>query len=645
MAKLKCYSCPECGSFLEVNRVCDTFDCPFCGAHFDAVDFHGEDLLEQAKKALVRRNFELAREKYEFLLDKHPEELDFLYGYACSVADVKSLEELEDLNKYSFKLQQLIQNDPRYKEGPAALYFAKLAEMCSMARQYAEKQAEYKSLMNKAESGLQSVEPEGSSIGCGVAVYSVAHYFFGAVLLGAIDSKPNAFVVFLYIMVPIFIMVGNWIWNSLSDGKNAESLAQKKKPFYDMKTEAREIENEADALAVSYEKELSELRYLKNKADIESVQKSMPELHYQDKRADANFPSRSTMPRKDPSAVPVVVKKEAASCKKCGAELRLDKEHKLYICDHCGVSYDYESFLGGPLEKAKKCLKDRDFESADKWFSMALEADPANFEANRGRILCAAKMFGFIQLRLNSELVKIDWDAFDKRINEAIANSNNLNYSYYSDVKELFDIAHGYYDTCAAMDVDSANVNIIELLDKKNEYERLFNLKYRKFAEKERNHRVDVARFFADNESTMEAFRMRILNIGLWGNIEEIDFEMQFAVGQYQLLKNAIEDAKKDSNGQYSVYFDYWKTFVDQLNKFSKLTGKRDEYRMLLKSENEKAERDQDFGVADEMDNVRKTLRQYEYQESVQKEKLKETYNLLLDLDRKLFMEKSDSKA
>ena len=79
---------------------------------------------------------------------------------------------------------------------------------------------------------------------------------------------------------------------------------------------------------------------------------------------------------------------------------------------------------------------------------------------------------------------------------------------------------------------------------------------------------------------------------------------------------------------------------IDQLNKFSKLTGKKSEYQMLLNSENEKAERDQDFGFADEMDTVRKTLRQYEYQVSVQKEKLKETHSLLLDLDRKLFMEK-----
>ena len=57
MTKLKCYSCPECGSFLEVDRVEDTFDCPFCGNHFDVVDFHGADLFEQAEVSLKRCDY------------------------------------------------------------------------------------------------------------------------------------------------------------------------------------------------------------------------------------------------------------------------------------------------------------------------------------------------------------------------------------------------------------------------------------------------------------------------------------------------------------------------------------------------------------------------------------------------------------
>ncbi len=50
MAELKSYSCPKCGGFLDVDRDQDTFDCPFCGAGFNVLDFHRDDLLEEARK-------------------------------------------------------------------------------------------------------------------------------------------------------------------------------------------------------------------------------------------------------------------------------------------------------------------------------------------------------------------------------------------------------------------------------------------------------------------------------------------------------------------------------------------------------------------------------------------------------------------
>ena len=79
MPNLRSYSCPECGSFLEVDRNKDTFDCPFCGKHFDALDFHGKELFEQANKYLEGRQYELAKKKFEYLLSQDPENFDFLW--------------------------------------------------------------------------------------------------------------------------------------------------------------------------------------------------------------------------------------------------------------------------------------------------------------------------------------------------------------------------------------------------------------------------------------------------------------------------------------------------------------------------------------------------------------------------------------
>ena len=50
MAELKSYSCPKCGGFLDVDRDRDTFDCPFCGASFNVLDFHREELIDEARK-------------------------------------------------------------------------------------------------------------------------------------------------------------------------------------------------------------------------------------------------------------------------------------------------------------------------------------------------------------------------------------------------------------------------------------------------------------------------------------------------------------------------------------------------------------------------------------------------------------------
>ena len=136
MAKLKCYSCPECGSFLEVDRVSDTFDCPFCGSHFEAFDFHGEDLLKQAKTLLLKNDYRLAREKYEFLLSKNPERFEYLYGYACAVAEYSSLRKFSSIENYDDKLPKFFSEDTRYCNGPYSAYFGKYAELFSMAKRY-----------------------------------------------------------------------------------------------------------------------------------------------------------------------------------------------------------------------------------------------------------------------------------------------------------------------------------------------------------------------------------------------------------------------------------------------------------------------------------------------------------------------------
>ena len=50
MAELKSYSCPKCGSYLDVDRDRDEFECPFCGNRFNALVFHRDELLAEARR-------------------------------------------------------------------------------------------------------------------------------------------------------------------------------------------------------------------------------------------------------------------------------------------------------------------------------------------------------------------------------------------------------------------------------------------------------------------------------------------------------------------------------------------------------------------------------------------------------------------
>ena len=69
----------------------------------------------------------------------------------------------------------------------------------------------------------------------------------------------------------------------------------------------------------------------------------------------------------------------------------MDKKSGLCSCSFCGVAYGTSLFFGEPGKKAKEALVKREFNEADQRYSYMLMIDPHDFEALRGRVLCAAK--------------------------------------------------------------------------------------------------------------------------------------------------------------------------------------------------------------------------------------------------------------
>ena len=120
-AKLKSYSCSNCGGVLNVDRDEDVFDCPFCGAHFDVMAFHKKDILDEVKELWKRNEFAAAKKRIEYVLTKNSDDYELLRAYALSVANLTSFDNLNEPKNINLgqtaKLLELLQGDKRYSSG------------------------------------------------------------------------------------------------------------------------------------------------------------------------------------------------------------------------------------------------------------------------------------------------------------------------------------------------------------------------------------------------------------------------------------------------------------------------------------------------------------------------------------------------
>lgn len=459
MAKLKCYSCPECGSFLEVDRVSDTFDCPFCGSHFEAFDFHGEDLLKQAKTLLLKNDYRLAREKYEFLLSKNPERFEFLYGYACAVAEYSSLRKFSSIENYDDKLPKFFSEDTRYCNGPYSAYFGKFAEMFSIAKRYEQIPSEQENLNKTAEEEFIALEKDqefqNNIYGIIIIVYYLVSFIWGLPFLGTLVLKFLPIKEMIYVILGIIILlpipvfkIAKVIHKKVKLEPRAKEFEERLAHVNSLKAKVDELEAEKEDLIKAHTDAVNELiNFRKNEGLVLLAE---PKSKITSRFTQSAIPSRSVFGKKAGQTKPAAPKK-AGVCKKCGAELKLDKTRKLYVCDHCGSSYDFAMFLGDPIAKATKSLNSGDFDLADKWFSVILDEDPSDFEANRGRILCAGKWHTTAQISLQSDLTKIDWDNLKKRLDAAIENAEDSDREYFVMFDDLTKTIQEYIDLCNSL--------------------------------------------------------------------------------------------------------------------------------------------------------------------------------------------------
>ena len=120
-ARLKSYSCSNCGGVLNVDRDEDIFDCPFCGARFDVMDFHKRDILDEVHELWERKDFAAAKKKLDNVLPADSDDYELLCAYALSIANLTSFTNLDKPKKINLiqsnKLYELLEKDERYSSG------------------------------------------------------------------------------------------------------------------------------------------------------------------------------------------------------------------------------------------------------------------------------------------------------------------------------------------------------------------------------------------------------------------------------------------------------------------------------------------------------------------------------------------------
>ena len=136
MAVLKSYTCSKCAGVLIFDSDQEFFDCPFCGNKFNVVDFHGDEILSQAKECLAKKSFDVASDKFNSMLENEPENFEALLGTILCELRIRSIKELSDRKVFEgrdlSKVKKLIINAKKQTPSGESKFFGKIMEIINL---------------------------------------------------------------------------------------------------------------------------------------------------------------------------------------------------------------------------------------------------------------------------------------------------------------------------------------------------------------------------------------------------------------------------------------------------------------------------------------------------------------------------------
>ena len=445
MAMLKSYICSKCAGVLNFDSDQEFFECPFCGTAFDVLDFHGDEVMEQARSLLKNESFDAAREKYKAILKYDPKNFEANLGVVLCDLKVTSEDRLEFpdlLPEYDVvNVRKSILKAKRNTGKNGSSYFGKMYELISVKEDVVR--------LRKEESELSSEQ-----IGRKVNDKLVEDYKTKRTINRS--STVPVILAWVGIAVMLLVMLGmNWKF-----GDEKSLLAPFLVPLAVVaiiiifmviadKIHDRDFKP-VDDITSSFTGRIKERIY-----KYDEVYRKMRTLYPTAEKKRKIQAQESAVSGKESASLKEpqidysnIDPSEIVICSKCAARLTLNKDKRVYQCDHCGVAYGISLFFGIPMEKALNSLNTGFYDDANQRFSSILMVHPSDFEALLGRVLCEGGWTKISDIDLTDDVDVSSYKAVRRRLGEAKQHASVHNVPFSRTSKRWSAIAKSTGRTC-----------------------------------------------------------------------------------------------------------------------------------------------------------------------------------------------------
>ncbi len=444
MAHLTTYSCRNCGGVLIKDQLQEVLECPFCGNAYDLVRMHSDEYSSRAQVNMQQMEFHAAKEKYETVLSKDPQNFEALLGLVLCSGKVQSENELrtpEKMKDRAFDEMMAAAKDAQEKAAPEhAGYFSVLYQLAELSKRH---QLTDKRIESLSEASSDKFQRFAAQDVVRASYYSLICVLIGAAIrMGGGHSREEARFTITIVLILVGVLVVSFIVDNLF-----------LKPFLkrDNHEELSKLHNAKDTSVTNQkalEKEYAEL--------YQKLQSLRPE-----KKDASAAPAYNSSYAKD---VISEVSEGDLSCSQCGGKLSGDKANKAYRCMSCGVAFGNTIlFDEHAVENAKKSILDGEFNEADLWCRCALATQPHNFYALQRRVLCAGKWKLMSDLVAQKTLTSIRKKSVLARLSEAQEHAaTSYDQEYFKKCEEMIDLHERYWAKTREYSKDQAAIDSLK---------------------------------------------------------------------------------------------------------------------------------------------------------------------------------------